>query len=292
MRFFIQCCMFIFLLYYGQFSAFSQSMKYADSLYLSGNYYEAAIEYERVVFLARDAQLTSQALMKKTQCQKQQFQFDDAYKTLIRIPVSAQSESFIRRVDYEKALCCYLAHRPVDALQILHRLNGEAEDTALLIKSYLVQILAYSEIREWDEARRICVQQWIPLLSRDKSEVDSLQHVCNALFEESNRPELLDIEKARRRALLCPGLGLIYAGKTGEGLLNVAIQASLIYLGIVQWQQQFYLSAYFFGVSLWHRFYLGGARRAIYQCEKQNAEMLKKFETKVKKTLLQINSWK
>ena len=101
------------------------SSQKCDSLYVSGNYFEASIEYERMIFQAKGLSDVNYYKYRKALCYKKMNQFDQALNELQPIYFSNVEDSLYQLVCYEQSLCFYLNSEPERALwkidEFLHR---------------------------------------------------------------------------------------------------------------------------------------------------------------------------
>lgn len=89
----------------------------ADSLFLSGNYFEASIEYEYLIFKAEQRDSVNLYKYKKALCYKKLNNFNKALEELQSIYFdNPKNDSLHRFVSYEQALCYYLNGEPQKAL--------------------------------------------------------------------------------------------------------------------------------------------------------------------------------
>jgi hypothetical protein len=104
----------------------------------------------------------------------------------------------------------------------------------------------------------------------------------------SNYPKLKDKDKAIKWATFLPGSGHIYAGYTGEGIMNLTLQAaSLGFIGYHIYISHF-VSAFTIGSGMFQHFYFGGINRVQFLVDKRNYINNRKFNDPVKDLVVGI----
>src|SRR5690242_9429755 len=195
---------------------------YADSLFGEGDYRRAALEYERIVFLYDAAPVEDAAVLRKADCLKHLYEYREAQQYLERHYRASAPDSVKYDELYQAALNAYLGENFNDAYFKLVTLDNLDSSHRRQKDILLLQILSLNELRKWKEADSI-FRHMTALYAPGYETAEVYAHI----------PKLKDPDKAEKLSTLLPftGAGLIYAGKTGEGLLSAALQLGFIAFG-------------------------------------------------------------
>jgi tetratricopeptide (TPR) repeat protein len=256
-----------------------------DSLYASGKYFEASIEYERMIFQGKSQTDINYFKYRKALCYKKMNRFDQALDELQPIYFSNAQDSLYRPVSYEQALCFYLNGEPARALwkidEFFHR---SAESTSF--KYFLpVKILCLNESFKWDEAKNNFLQ-FVDMQGFSPEKKTEIEEMVINLYEKKNRPHIKSIDKAENLSRFFPGVGQIYAGKGGEGIINFLINASVLTFAGFQVYNGFYITGYLAGLGFFNKTYHGGIKRAGVLASRKNKELMINFNTNVTALIL------
>jgi TM2 domain-containing membrane protein YozV len=260
----------------------------ADSLYRAGRYFEASIAWERVLFENKDPQQQVVAIMGKTQCLKQEGLFDPAVSFLESWQAFPFPDSDRVRIHYEVILCTYLGGHFESVLSLVDRWSyehGGASPTPLLV---VLKILSLNELQRWKEAGDtyrsfIGEQLRIPHHpgSYDREPPPDLY---------AQIPRLKSVSRAEALSTFIPGAGQFYAGKPGEAIFSILVQAAGIYFAVLSFEQHYYVSAWLVGAALFGAFHMGGVRRSEVLVQRYNRKKMIAFNEKVRTQLLSLIS--
>jgi hypothetical protein len=252
---------------------------YADSLRGAGQYSLAAVEYERVIFEHPSPSVTAEAGMKRAACLKMENRYAAAATTLDAINTAGLSDSLRQDILFRSALNSYLAHEPAAAFSKLERLSYFYPGSAQKHDVLMMKILSLNELKQWQKADTLYRRFMLAFASDPVSYPDPYQQI----------PRLKDPEKAQRLAAYLPftGAGFFYAGKVGEGLLNIGLQTGLIAFAVYSGLTAHYITGVLIGVGGYASFYKGGTRRVKWLVERSNERKTLDFNTRVRTLLLQ-----
>lgn len=276
---------FSFIFLCGIFLTSSASTLKSDSLYASGKYFEASIEYERLIFQAKSQTNLNYYKYRKALCYKKMKQFDLALDELQPIYFSNPEDSLYRLVCYEQSLCFYLNGEPARALWKIDEYMHRCKDSISFRYFMPVRILSLNETRQWDEAKK-CFLDYVnmqPISSERKTEM--AQMVTN-LYGKKSRPRIKSAEKAENLSRFFPGSGQIYAGNTGEGIVNFLINASVLTFAGFQVYNGFYITGYLAGLGFFNKTYHGGIKRAGVLASRRNKKLMVDFNRKINRVIL------
>jgi TM2 domain-containing membrane protein YozV len=250
---------------------------YADSLYRQGRYFDASIACERILFGGGDAGELFHAVIRKTQCLKKQLLYDQTVTFLNAWQSYPFPDSAKALIHYEQVLCTFLGGRFENVVSLVDRWPylHAGQPPAPLLK--ILKILSLNELQRWNEAgeayRKFIVSGQLPAPPPD-------------LYAQL--PRLKSVTKAQWLSTFIPGAGQFYAGRPGEAMLSIAIQAAGIWFAVVSLQQHYYVSAWLIGAALFGSFHMGGVRRSEVLVRQYNRKKILAFNEKVKEQLLQL----
>ena len=249
----------------------------ADSLYHIGAFRQAAVTYERIVFLAEVEGERSQALLKKAYAEKQIGRQDAAMIALKRIPLYGIPDTLQAQAFYERILGHYLMGAYQEALYEWERMHHFLPDSLLSPQVRLLEILTLNELRQWDSAKVRCTRYLA-------EKGDSLS--VSDIYPKT--PTLKNPKKAARLSLILPGAGQLYAGKPLAALSNLVLQGGSVWFTVVSFSSGHFLSGIGTGAPMWLRFYLGGAKNARFLVNKTNAKRSSAYNTTIRNTLINL----
>jgi len=225
-----------------------------------GKYQEAAILYERVLFLNTDSSnFVNIAITGEIHCLKKEKKFPEVINFIKKNLQLVSSDSVKYRVYEQWITCAYLSEQLNEALSII-------EQSQLLFPQYCnkqwltyFKILCLNELNDWSAARDI-YKSWLLGYGMDTTLADIYNLV----------PTLKSEDKASWLSTFIPGGGQLYAGKPIEALTSFFIQGLGIYYGIKCVETQYYLSAWLVGAGVFGSFHFGGVRRSVELVKEYN----------------------
>ena len=255
-----------------------------DSLYAAGQYFDASIEYERMIFRNESHASMQYYKYKKAMCFKQLKHYDRALDELQPVYFSDTGDSLFQRVYYEQALCSYLIGEPAKALWKIDEYLHRSSDTASFNLFLPVKLLCLNETFQWKEAeqcflRYVHMQNFIP-----EKEVE-INRMVTALYEKRNLPQIRSVKKAENWSRFVPGSGQVYAGKTGEGIVNFLLNASVLAFAAHQALNGYYITGDLAGLGFFNKTYHGGMKRAGILASQKNKELLVNFNSGINATI-------
>lgn len=261
-------CIFLSAPYFAS----GQELGSADSLLEAGNYLQARVAYERLLFHGKsDANIL---LLKKSFCWKMEGKFDEAHSTLLRADLFKGTDSVKIMIYNELALDAYLAGKFNIALSTLQELHYYFPDQSTSISEAL-EILTLNQLFKWDEAE----QKFISFLAK-------YALPDQYIYQKRNRPKFKNPTKAETLSYIIPGSGQLYAGYPGHAITSLLIQGGLVTFTVYSFTNGYFFSGAFTGVALFSFFYNGGARHARDLAVRHNSEQLFRFNEKVKTVLM------
>ena len=186
---------FSFMFLCGTFLNSSASLSKSDSLFASGNYFEASIEYERLIFRSENLADINFYKYKKALCYKKMNDFEKALDELQPIYFSNPKDSLYQLVSYEQSLCFYLNGQPARALWKIDEFIHRSADSAAYESFLPIKILSLNQTQQWEKARNsfLLFAHMQDFLPEEKTELE--QTIFN-LYDEENRPRMKSVKKA------------------------------------------------------------------------------------------------
>lgn len=279
------CLIFIFLCksFTTRCDTIVSGFNYADSLFNSGKFESAALEYERIYFVSSESQVKSLALLKKSYCLKKTGNFESALNALNRSENEKPSDSLMYIINQEHALISFLNNDYTRAELILNQLDQESSDSLKQYDYMYLKIIVLNELLKWDESSLLLKKYF----GHRNIILDSQTE--NSLFSQ---PRLLSSKTAKILSYLIPGSGQIYSGHVLRGITSLGLQGSALIYAIIALQKSFYLSAIFTGFGLFQMFYLGGVRYSVYLVDKENAKKIFEYNKRIRDFVLSIENIK
>ncbi|MFW5757027.1 MAG: hypothetical protein ACOCWK_10510, partial [Tangfeifania sp.] len=224
---------------------------------------------------------------RKALCYKKMNEFERALDELQPIYFSNPEDSLYRLVCYEQSLCFYLSGEPARALWKIDEFIHRSADSAAF-KSFLpIKILSLNQTMQWQEAKKsfLLYAQMQDFSSERKTELK--QTIFN-LYDEENRPRMKSVKKAENLSRFFPGVGQMYAGKTGEGIVNFLINASILTFAGFEIYNGFYITGYLAGLGFFNKTYHGGIKRAGVLASKSNIKQMTSFNSRINSLIISI----
>lgn len=255
-----------------------------DSLYVAGQFFEASIEYERLIFYSETPADINYFKYKKALCYKKLRDFNRALEELQSIYLPNASDSLFLRVYYQQSLCYYLNGEPSKAIWKVDEYLNRNNDTISASLFLPVKILCLNETLNWLEAKK-CFNEFIQLKNFDQEKKLVLQNIINDLYNRKNLPHIRSAKKAENWSRFIPGSGQIYAGRTAEGLVNFLLNASLLTFSAYQVLNGFYITGYLAGLGFFNKTYQGGIKRSGILANQKNKEIMVRFNSRINETI-------
>lgn len=249
----------------------------ADSLFRIGAWGAAALEYERAVYISKDSALIQYALFQKGFCYKAQLDFENAFHAFNRVPKTGLPDALTFQLYYEASLCAYLYGNLTGAENSLLQLDHFVQDSIAKKEALFLYVLVLTERERWTEA----AQKFEAYAAYRNFRSDTV-----ALARRTEDLNLKNIKKAEILSLLLPGLGQTYAGKPWRGLSSLLIGGGLVTFTVISFQQGFIFSPVFTGITLFLRFYAGGARYAHKLAEDKNERLILEYKKEIRDLIL------
>lgn len=262
------------------FAAYSTNAQFekADSLRDAGELALAKLEYERIIFQNTDPEIANKAIFKKALIQKSVGDYKSASQTLQRSNLFVNQNELNFSIRRETILTSYLSGNYNTALAQLKQAEYFFKNTGYKELLYL-HVLTLNEMRQWGEAK-IKYEEYISMNGNTGLTAEEAYYFID-------KTKLKDPKKAETLSYLLPGVGQMYAGYFGKGLLSSAIQGSLMAFGAYSLYEGYFFTGALTGIGLFYSFYSGGVRHARYLALKKNEELTRKYNDPIKDALIE-----
>lgn len=250
-----------------------------DSLYLTGQYSDAAIAFERAIFSQQARWDRTILKLKKADCYKQLGKYQKALALLETIFVPGLRDSLKWKVMYQKSLCHFLNQQPEEALLSLQQLPESLVSNEMLG----LEVLTFADLGQWENAKekmRLVIEK-----NNTGTKKDSLMAILTHIFRPGAYPQKKNQKKAALLSTFLPGIGQCYSGYPGKGLLAFTFTAGSIAVAVVEIMNGFYVTGYVVGLGFFQKFYFGGIEQSRRLAEERTTKNALKFNESVKKLL-------
>ncbi len=258
----------------------------ADQLFADGNYFEAAIAYERIIFLSESPEAKVRANLAKAEALKQSGMFDQARRDLQRSLSYRDNDSLRLEVWYQFAFCSYMAGHPAEArsalLQISHLFDPEPQH-----RLYLLESLVLADLQQW-YALRSTLRSWFIAFSQDTPAKESALAEFDHLLEHTLLLQGRTAERARLWSTFIPGAGQLYAGEASWGMLNAFSQLSGLGGFALMAANGYWIAGAVIGLGAFQSFYFGGIKQAGELTDAANKSRLDEFQTALHDFILDV----
>ncbi len=263
----------------------SASCQECDSLYNKGKYFEASIEFERLIFHAKELADVNYYRYRKALCYKEMGQFGMALGELRPIYLPDPCDSLYCMVCYEQSLCFYLDGKPAMALWKIDEFFHRSPDSASFHFFMPLKILCLNAGCQWEEAKNSFLE-FVGMQGFSPSKKAEIEQIVTDLYGRGNLPRIRSAKKAESLSRFFPGAGQMYSGSGGEGIVNFLINASILTFAGVQAYNGFYFTGYLAGLGFFNKTYHGGIKRAGVLASEKNNKLMAGFNEKVTELVL------
>ena len=259
----------------------------ARQLYEEGNYFEAAITWERAYFFSSDPRKRIEANLGRAQALKQTGDFRMARNDLQRSVHLRQYPQLHARVLYELAFCEYMLGNFTASLGALQQLEHYYPRKSQTSEIMLLYSLAAIMNENWEVATEKTLAR-IQNLGLSAAATDSLMNKTLQVFCECSIPVTLSENRARNWSTFVPGAGQLYAGYPGRAMLNAGSQVASLGLAGYMAYSNLYVSGFVIGLGLFQSFYFGGIKQAGYLANQKNNIQMGAYKSDLKTFVIQL----
>lgn len=216
------------------------------------------------------------ARLGQVKCFQQNEQYTEACRVIDQTTIFGIPDGLAATVIYQSLLSHYLAGQPDISISRYQQARQRMENSQYRRHALLILSLCYLDTQNWPMAEQTGHLLVQPAVSRE----------WEAFFGKEALPRFRNPETARWISTFLPGMGQVYAGKTGSGVLNFTIHAGILTLATLGFINGYYVTAWLAGLGMFQKFYYGGIRRAEELCKIKNRQELEKYLLPVKTFLI------
>jgi tetratricopeptide (TPR) repeat protein len=238
---------------------FSSQFDYANTLFKTGNYFDAITEYKRLIFFDSTKTYYYRSYFQIGKCYKAGAKFDDAIKyfSISELNASDESERFYSKIEIIR--CNILRGTTSRAHQLLNEMELKFTGSEIKDSINYWHGWAYMFEDDWKNAA----------LSFAKINPDhELKLICDRVEKEK-----VSVTFATVISYILPGAGQIYTGNFLSGLLSLGWNVLSAYLTI----NAFNANRIFDGIAIltliWQRFYRGNIQNSIEFAVNKNIDI-------------------
>lgn len=259
----------------------------ADSLMASGNFFEAAIAYEKVFFFSGNTQTRIKANLRRAKALGNQGEFGRAINDLQRSAHIRTFPGLHFDVLFQMAFCDYMMGNYSQALsrlkQLKHFYPEKSDHQDVLLLSSLAAIMAEDTEQAAESARLLAVSG-----DFDTEQEKRLLNDISMVFARDEFPKIRSQERAANLSTFLPGAGHLYAGYPARGFINAASQAISLGLTVLMAYNGLYASGFVIGLGMFQSFYFGGIRQASFLVHQRNLKEMGMYKEHQKNFVIDI----
>ncbi len=234
----------------------------AEFLYNSSRYFDAITEYKRILFFAKENDLSAKVNFRIAQCYKTGAFFDEAIKYLSLAERNSSDASFLFDIKTEVIRCNILRRTTARALQICDDLDRDSRFASGKEQTNYWRGWAYMFADDWGNA------------SKSFGKYDSQKEM--KLLCDRVQNDKLSVTFAKVISYILPGSGQIYSGKILSGLMSLAWNLAAGYFTVNAFIANRAFDGIVIGELVWLRFYRGNLENAETFAEQKNIEVANK----------------
>jgi tetratricopeptide (TPR) repeat protein len=256
---------------FSESQAQSPRMHRADSLFEKGQYFEASIEYERILYNQPQGETRVMLHYRKALCYRHLGRHQDALDEINRIGLFNIEDQWKNTLLYEKAFNLLLNGSQQEALMQFSMIREEQLTDAMQQNITPLKVLILNHNRQWQKAESTFFR-WMEALPLDERQQEAWSDSLTRLYDEANLPNAYSEETARHWSRFIPGAGQVYTGHPWEGAMSFLLNGAAAALGVHQIYYGFYFTGYVAGFGILYKTYFGGMERAghLANIEREN----------------------
>lgn len=273
MKIFISTISFFILLNAGYSQNPEQTFAHAQEQKLMENYENAISAYRRVLFFDSAKEFTYRAFYQVASCYEKTGNFEKSHYYYDLAFNSAKNDSLKNQIILDKSFLYILQQKPKFALMELASLKDSLPAHFQRQKTFYKGIIAFRD-NKFHEAKNYFSSG---LDSNKKVKSEKLDSLFLQLEDINNmNPKL-----AKYMSLAIPGLGQLYAGYTGEAVNSLLLSGGFWALYFYTASKYTLLDAILSIYPWFHRYYLGGFKKAGNLLEQKQQEQRNKILSEI-----------
>jgi tetratricopeptide (TPR) repeat protein len=236
--------------------------KYADSLFISENYFDAVTEYKRLLYFDKSEDYNFEANYKIGLSYKAGAKFDEAVRYLSLAEKYCDDELNIVNIELEIIKSNILRGTIPEAINRLEKLQKRYNAKIDSSETHYWRGWAYLISDDWESA------------ATEFSMID-LHHPLKMLADRVEY-EKYSVTLAKAVSYIIPGSGQFYTGNYLSGIMSLGWNVLWGYLTINAFVTERAVEGILIGGLLWARFYRGNVQNAEKFAIKKNKEISNK----------------
>ncbi|RMD49155.1 MAG: hypothetical protein D6830_05465 [Ignavibacteria bacterium] len=233
-------------------------MNIADSVYASGNYFDAITEYKRVQFFDTSGKYSFKTNLQIANCYKKGMKLSHAKKYFAEALQFANGKDEIFKVEIELVKS-----------KILERNFNSAKEQIRRMEKKYFSVEKKNELKYWMGWNFMFAGEWKAAADIfNEIGEEQLAQIC----KETNEKEY-DVQTAKLLSYFIPGAGQFYTGEYLSGLMSLAWNAVWGYVTINAFTAERIFDGIVVGNLLWFRFYRGNFQNAEKFAVEKNIEI-------------------
>ncbi|MDA3893156.1 MAG: hypothetical protein PF517_15955 [Salinivirgaceae bacterium] len=258
----------------------------ADSLFSAGKFFEAAIEFERLLYNATSFKDKNHYRFQKAICYKALGDYTKAKDELRRVSPVGMQKTESQTILYEKALVSYLDEDYKSCTRALLLIDMEIFNSETQKNLYIIATLNNIMLKDFEKSEEYALKYAAIAIPENE-----LANAIKQIHEYYSRKQLPKIknDKVFEWISIVPGFGQLYVGEIGEGFTNIGLNLAVFSFGVFQVINGFYFTGYFVSTLSINKFYFGGRTRAKNAFKEVNNKRLAEYNMAIKEHLLSIS---
>jgi len=236
--------------------------EYADSLYAGGDFFMAAAEYKRFIFLFPGHARVEEAAYNVGLCHLSARQYSRAVQSFKEIMLSYPDGQYNERAQFRMSEAYLDSSQAGAAITSLRNLAIATDDAGVRDEAYYRMGWVYIGMGQWEQALTVFAE-----ISQEGRNTYRLEALSRALAEE---PKMKQKSSALAGTLaIIPGAGYLYCGRYQDALIALLVNGGLIWAAYEAFSNDLYaLGSVITFVEI--GFYAGNKHGSVARAHKYN----------------------
>ncbi len=238
----------IFIIFITEIICAQNAFEYPDSLYNTGNYFDAITEYKRILFFNREDTIKYYGNYKIAECYKQGAKYDNAVEYFGHAMINSKTENQL----FDSKIQLF-------RVNLLRKTYDRAEQLINEIENDYRFADSTDQINYWKGWLMMFTERWkrAEYYFSKSTYSHELKNIC-----ESTEKQLYSVTKAKVLSYIIPGSGQFYSGNYISGLFSLAWVGLSGYLTANAFISNRIFDGLVWGDLLFLRFYKGNIENA------------------------------
>jgi len=249
------------------FSSYAQEnlsiqFDYANTLYKSGNYFDAITEFKRLLFFDNENRYLFETNFLIARCYKAGAKFDEAIKYFSIAEMNSNSNELKIESKFQIVRTNILRRTTTRALEILDELEKSVSNKVLLDSIYYWRGWTHIFADDWKNASAAFAK-----INSDHE----LKKLCDRVGKDK-----VSVTFTKVISYILPGSGQIYTGNFLPGIISLGWNILGGYLTVNSFAEDRIFDGAVLGSLIWLRFYRGNIQNAGDSAIQKNLEISNK----------------